>query len=137
MHRILIVDQNRYLRRLYALELGAEGYEVVVAANEDEALGRLELTPPDLVVMDIGACGFDGAGSLAKFLSKISNLPVILNTAYDTSETRFMAWVADASLIKSSDLTELKNKIHELLPRPDQHADTTSLHAGCSGLGHP
>jgi hypothetical protein len=40
---------------------------------------------------------------------------VILNTAYTQYQESFMSWAADAYVVKSSDLTELKEKIKELV----------------------
>jgi hypothetical protein len=42
-------------------------------------------------------------------------LKVILNTAYSQYQESFMSWAADAYVIKSADLTELKSKVKELL----------------------
>ena len=50
-------------------------------------------------------------------LSMDNKLPVILNTAYPSYKDNFMSWAADAYVIKSHDLTELKVKIKESLAR--------------------
>ncbi len=50
-------------------------------------------------------------------LSKHKGIPIIINTAYSIYKDNFMSWVADAYIVKSSDLTELKNKIKELLTK--------------------
>jgi DNA-binding response OmpR family regulator len=42
-------------------------------------------------------------------------MPVILNTAYSTYKDNFMTWSADAYVVKSGDLAELKVKIKEVL----------------------
>jgi hypothetical protein len=52
---------------------------------------------------------------MEKILSKNKKQLVILNTAYSVYKDNFMTWAADAYIIKSSDLTELKEKIKELL----------------------
>ena len=118
MARVLVVDENRYLRMLYALELAAEGHEVVLAANPDEALERLKVACPDIVVMDICRKTSDGGPDTAEVLRNTHKLPVILNTAHDLSEGNWLASQADACLVKSSDFSELKAKIRELLVRP-------------------
>jgi len=43
------------------------------------------------------------------------DLPVILNSAYSTYKNNFQTWLADAYLVKSSNLDELKEKIRDLL----------------------
>jgi hypothetical protein len=42
---------------------------------------------------------------------------VIMNTAYTQYQDSFMSWAADAYVVKSSDLTELKEKVKELVNR--------------------
>ncbi len=52
---------------------------------------------------------------MGHILSKNKDIPIIINTAYCNYKDNFMSWAADAYIVKSSDLTELKNKIKELL----------------------
>ena len=73
------------------------------------------MSPPDLVVLDIVMPGMDGIEILGRLLSHDNKLPVIFHTAYTGYQDNFMSWAADAYLIKSSDLTELKTRIRETL----------------------
>ena len=57
----------------------------------------------------------DGIEALGKILAKNNQIPVILNTAYASYKDNFMSWSADAYVIKSSDMRELKDKISEIL----------------------
>jgi DNA-binding response OmpR family regulator len=50
-------------------------------------------------------------------LGKDRQAPVILNTAYPQYKENFMTWGADAYVLKSSDLTELKQKTRAVLER--------------------
>lgn len=54
---------------------------------------------------------------MGKILSEHKNIPIIINTAYGGYTDNFLMWSADAYIIKSSDLSELKNKIKELLDK--------------------
>lgn len=45
------------------------------------------------------------------------DIPIIINTAYQSYKEDFMTWAADAYVVKSSSLQELKSKIKELLNR--------------------
>ena len=56
-----------------------------------------------------------GIESIGKILSKHKKIPIIINTAYSSYKDEFMSWSADAYIIKSSDLKELKDKIKELI----------------------
>ena len=115
MPKLLVVDDEKNLRSLYQSELTREGYEVVVAFDGQEALKILDEVKPDLVVLDIRMPGIDGLETMARLLSRENTLPVILNTAYSAYRESFLSWSADAYVIKSSDLTELKTKIREVL----------------------
>ena len=57
----------------------------------------------------------DGIEALTAMLGKDRQAPVILNTAYPQYKENFMTWGADAYVLKSSDLTELKQKIRAVL----------------------
>lgn len=115
MAKLLVVDDEKNLRSLYQSELTRDGHEVVVAFDGQEALTMLDRVKPDLVVLDIRMPGIDGLETMARLLSRENTLPVILNTAYSAYRESFLSWSADAYVIKSSDLTELKTKIREVL----------------------
>lgn len=117
MKKILVVEDEDSLRLLYQEELKAEGYEVIPARNGKEAIERLEKEKPDLVILDIVMPVMDGMETLGKILGKDRKIPIILNTSYSGYQQDFMSWAADAYITKSSDLSELKNKIKELLER--------------------
>ena len=65
--------------------------------------------------MDISMPGMDGIEAMSRMLSRDHKLPIILNTAYATYKDNFRAWSADAYIVKTSDLSELKNAIVEVL----------------------
>lgn len=112
---ILVVDDERNIRLLYEKELRAEGWSVVLAADAREALKILEQSRPDLVVLDIKMPGMDGIEALSRILARDNAIPVVLNSAYSSYQESFLSWSADAYVIKSSDLTELKTKIRTIL----------------------
>ncbi len=115
--KILLVDDDEGLRDLYKEELKDEGYEVLTAKNGKEALQKLEKEKPDLVVLDIVMPKMDGMEALGRIIGKDKSIPVILHTSHPGYQEDFMSWAADAYLLKSDDLTELKGKIRELLEK--------------------
>jgi CheY-like chemotaxis protein len=117
MEKILCVDDDLSLLRLYQDELTEEGYEVVLAKDGKEAITKFEKENPQVVIMDIRMPVMDGIEALTNLLGKDRQIPVILNTAYPQYKENFMTWGAEAYVIKSSDLTELKQKIREVLDR--------------------
>lgn len=115
MAAILIVEDDPNQRLLYEEELRSEGYDVVAVGDGRHALKVVEESRPDLVVMDISMPGMDGIEAMSRMLSKDHKLPVILNTAYATYKESFRAWSADAYVVKSADIGELKDVIVRVL----------------------
>ena len=115
MEKILCVDDDLSLLQLYRDELVEEGYEVILAKDGKEALAKFSKEKPNVVVMDIRMPVMDGIEGLTAMLGKNRQAPVILNTAYPQYKENFMTWGADAYVLKSSDLTELKQKIRAVL----------------------
>ncbi len=117
MEKVLCVDDDLSLLRLYQDELSEDGYKVILAKDGKEALKKFEKESPNVVVMDIRMPTMDGIETLTTMLGKDRQVPVILNTAYPQYRENFMTWGAEAYVIKSSDLTELKKKIREVLDK--------------------
>ena len=120
MTKILIVDDEVNVRKLYSEELQNEGYETVAAADIREALQVLERESPDLVILDIKLGEESGIDCLMDIVDRHKKLPVIINSAYSLYKDNFQTWAADAYIVKSVDLAPLKSKIHELLVAREQ-----------------
>ncbi len=117
MTKILFVDDEASLRLLYSEEFSEEGYEVVTAANCQEATSLLEARDIDLVVLDIQIKQESGLDMLQNIVQNQKDLPVILCSAYNCYKDDFSSWLADAYIVKSSDLGELKQEIARQLAR--------------------
>lgn len=115
MYKILLVEDEPHLLELYQEELQDEGYEVLSTIDGEEAVLLTKKNLPDLVVLDIKIKKLHGLEVLKKIKEFNKDLPVVLNSAYETFKSDFSSWIADAYLIKSSNLAELKEKIAELL----------------------
>ncbi len=115
MNTILCVEDNKNQRLLYEQELSLEGYKIITAADGKDALEKVKEQPPDIIIMDINMPRMNGIEAMGKVLSENKNIPIIINTAYSSYKDNFMTWAADAYIVKSSDLSELKNKIKEIL----------------------
>jgi CheY-like chemotaxis protein len=115
MTTILLVEDDKNQRLLYEMELRQEGYEIVTAANGKEALEKVQAQRPDIIIMDINMPKMDGIEAMGRILCKNKEIPVIINTAYSNYKDNYMSWAADAYIVKSSDLSELKDTIKEVL----------------------
>jgi len=114
---ILVVEDDPNQANLYVHELTSVGYEVVTARDGREAVAAVDQHRPDLVIMDISMPGMDGIECMSRLLSRDNKLPIILNTAYATYKDNFRSWSADAYVVKSSDLTELKEAVKTVLSK--------------------
>ena len=115
MARILVVDDEEYIRLLYSQELSEEGHQVLTAASGHDLLGRIDRLQPEAVVLDIKLVDYDGLELLQEIRSRYHDLPVILCTAYDTYKEDLKSLAADYYVVKSFDLSELKRVIQRTL----------------------
>ncbi len=117
MRKLLIVDDKIEIRTLMQAELKDEGYDVHVAAGGREALDYLKTIDydVDLVLLDIKMPDISGLDVLKEIKDLRSSLPVLLLSAYSTYKQDFKSWAAEDYVVKSSDLTELKQKIARIV----------------------
>lgn len=111
--KIMVVDDEKNILMLYKAELEEEGYEVIPANSGKEALELFDKEKPDMVTLDIMMPDMDGIQVLRQLKQKDPNIPVIMLTAYDYRDD-FSVWVSDAYIVKSSDLTSLKETIKQI-----------------------
>lgn len=114
---LLVVEDEPNHRELYQLELGDLGYEVRLAGDGREASRMIDAETPDLVVLDLSMPGTDGADLLGRLLHRERRIPVVVNTSYSRYRSSEASAGADAFVVKSADLTELEQKIAEVLRR--------------------
>ena len=115
--KLLIVEDDENQRRLYEITFERDGYDVVVAADGTEAIEKARSDKPDLIVMDIRMPRRDGIDAMQKILGEDKHVPIIINTAYPSHQQNFMTWAADAYVIKSADLSKLRETVKEVLAR--------------------
>jgi DNA-binding NtrC family response regulator len=127
MSKILVVDDESSIRLLYSEELTDEGYEVVTAGNPSEAVEKLREGEFDLMILDIKLKNESGLDLLQKIVKDRHNLPVILCTAFSCYKDDFSAWLADGYVVKSSDLSEIKDEIRKVLAKKAQRQNLPPL----------
>ncbi|HVN72080.1 MAG TPA: response regulator [Desulfomonilia bacterium] len=110
------MDDDIRIQRLLSEELEEEGYQILIASNGKDALVIINKPEkPDLVILDLRMPQLSGFETM-KFISKLNiKIPVIIFSAYGTFRNDPMAMTADAYVVKSSDMTELKQKVRELI----------------------
>ena len=87
---ILVVDDERSLRKLLRLQLEAEGYTVAEAGNGREALEQVRSGGIDLVMLDYMMPEMDGLETCQRLRTEYPGLPVIMLTARDGEIDRIM-----------------------------------------------
>lgn len=82
--RVLIIEDDRFNRRLYRDLLEAEGLTVVCAASADEGLAMARADPPALVVMDIELPGMSGLDATRRLKGDpaTAGVPVLIISAH-------------------------------------------------------
>jgi DNA-binding response OmpR family regulator len=115
MKKILIIDDEAYLRELYRAEMEEEGYEVCLAKDGFEGVDLCKEEAPELVIVEIRMPGMDGLETISKILDQQRKIPIIIPSAYPHYQDNFMSWNADAFVVKSGDLSALKEKVNSFL----------------------
>jgi nitrogen regulation protein NR(I) len=91
MGNILIVDDDAQLRQSFEKLLDAEGHSVQTAASGEAALSLVRRRVPDLVIMDVRMPGMSGLEAFRAMHEIEPKLPVIIMTAFGTTETAIEA----------------------------------------------
>jgi DNA-binding response OmpR family regulator len=114
--KILVVDDEKHIRMLYREELEADGYTVATSDGEEDILDVVAREHPTIVILDIKlGVNRSGLDLLQEIRTKDQQIPVILSTAYDSFQHDLKSIAADYYVVKSVDLTELKDKVRMAL----------------------
>jgi len=130
--QILLVEDDRDLRRFLHKAFREEGYGVVEAGSGDRGLERALEGSFNCIVLDVMLPGRDGFAVLSEIRDRGLQTPVLMLTAKDEVEARVrgLETGADDYLTKPFDLSELIARVHALIRRAElRHKDTT-LKAG-------
>jgi two-component system, response regulator, stage 0 sporulation protein F len=116
MKKILLVDDEESIHLLYREEFEEEGYEVHSALSGEEALEKLKIIRPDLIILDINMPGMNGIDALRRIKEVNPTMKVILSSAYQEFKQDLASWASDEYIVKSSNLDELKAAVRRHLP---------------------
>jgi DNA-binding response OmpR family regulator len=115
MKKILVVDDEENICKLYKEELEEMGFEVATVLDGSSALAAIEKTRYDLVTLDMRMKGMDGIETLRKLKERDANLPVIISSAYEEYKDDFGSWASDAYIVKSADTAALRDTVKKIL----------------------
>jgi diguanylate cyclase (GGDEF)-like protein len=99
-HYVLVVDDDRNLRKIIATNLELAGFNVEAASDGPEALRKIEDVQPDLVLLDLMMPHMDGYEVARRIRHhqnpSIANLPIIILTAKGETEDKLRGFEAGA-----------------------------------------
>ena len=99
---VLVVDDDPKLRRLVERQLSAEGFDVLLASNGEEALYQASLSRPNLIVLDISMPVMDGFEALER-LREFFTDPVIILSATDQEREKVRALDLGADILRRAE----------------------------------
>lgn len=134
--RILIVDDEKAIRRLLANVLSVHGTTTVEAGSGAEALALAATSRPDLIILDLGLPDMDGT-EVIKRLSAWSGVPIIVLSVRDAEEQKITALDLGAVdfVTKPFGAGELLARIRVALRRSPQTPAETVIRAGELEIG--
>jgi len=114
---ILIIDDDDQLRVSFQKLLKEEGYSVDSAPSGEMGLNLIKSKSPDLVILDIRLPGMNGLETFKRINAVEPKLPVIIMTAFGTTETAIEATKMGAFdyILKPFDIPEMLDIIGQAL----------------------
>ena len=108
--KILLIEDDAGIAAALKKDLQTEGYEVAVAARGDEGNARAQNEPWDVVITDLKMPGLSGLDLVAQLHAARPKLPIIMMTAFGTTETAIEATKLGAYdyLLKPFDMGEVR-----------------------------
>jgi two-component system response regulator PilR (NtrC family) len=127
--KILVVDDEESIREFFEIMLKREGYEVMTAQNGRVALDLLKTKNADLIISDIQMPEMSGMELLAKVKEIDIDLPVIMVTAFGSTDTAVEAMKLGAFdyIQKPFKIDEVKIVIAEALEKRNLKIENTRL----------
>lgn len=118
---VLVADDEANLRKVLTAMLRREGYEVLSAADGEEAWDILQKSPVDVLLTDLKMPKLDGMALLERLLTDGFSIPVVMLTAHGTVDTAVTAMKLGAFdyLSKPYDQEELRRVIKKAAATAD------------------
>ena len=119
MARLLLVEDEPTQLDLYRHLLAEDGHEIMGARCGEEAIKVAKKFCPKVVVLDLALPDMDGPEAISRLLCECGHPKIVINTGYERYRFDFRCWGADAFVVKSSDPSELRAKVRQVLKPPE------------------
>ena len=128
MKTILIIEDEKKIRRFLQLELEHEGYSVITVENGEEGLNKVKNNHYDIVLLDLMLPRLSGE-EVCKEIRKFSEIPIIILTAKDQTlnKVELLDMGADDYLTKPFAIEELLARIRVALRNKKDFTDNRFL----------
>jgi len=118
--KILMIEDDIFLRKIYRDKLTRAGFEFIEATNGEEGLGKILSEKPDLVLLDLILPRKNGFDVLTEMKMNVSvhHIPVVIlsNLAQESDRKRGLALGAEDYLVETEvTLAEVVEKVREWL----------------------
>jgi two-component system KDP operon response regulator KdpE len=129
--RILVVDDERAIRRFLRASLGAHGYNVFEAATAQQGLEAAASDRPDLIILDLGLPDLDGI-DVTRQIREWSKVPIVVLSVrgHDGDKIAALDAGADDYLTKPFSTGELLARIRVAMRHATREADEPVIAAG-------
>ena len=129
--RILLVDDDRELLVPLSDQLRHDGFDVTTARDGEEALRRLDMAWPDLLIIDLLMPRMDGL-TLAREVKARADLPIIVLSAIDAGDNKadLLDEFAEDYITKPYHYSELRARIQRVLRRVGERVPRKGLDLG-------
>lgn len=134
--RILVVDDEPKLVRLVQEILLATGYEVLAASNGDQAIEKVALEQPNLIILDIVLLGVMDGYQVARRIREFSDVPIIMLTikGKEADLLRGFEAGADDYITKPFSSKELLARLRAVLKRSQAVQTNLETEIDCGNL---
>ena len=116
--KVLVVDDDAFIRTLLRAWLQESGYGVVTASDGQQAIEQVKREKPDIVLLDLMMPNLDGY-SVVKWLRRqeaTHHLPIIILSADVRAHQKLVGLTVNGLISKPFDLEEVLDQVHEHAP---------------------
>ena len=128
MKKVLIIEDDKNIRRFLQLELEHEGYKVIIGENGEIGINKFKNETPDIILLDLMMPILSGE-EVCKIIRKTSEIPIIILTAKDQTlnKIELLDMGADDYITKPFEIEELFARMRVALRNKKDYQELNQL----------